>query len=248
MSTPTDEKITATTIDEQETAATEKDTERLGTPAGSGEETAARTRTRLSERNVSLKAMLLTGAGLALAGLIAALVWMLVDKSAEIDDMHAAAADRAHAEQVALDYATGAADMSYQDTAGWLERLTANTTPELSTRLRNAAGEMEQLLKPLQWTATPSPITAKVTSVDGNVFEVDAFVQIVTRNVQTPADGIDTTATYRITIDKGQDWKITAITSNGTNMNADGASAAAPEQLPGAPAGENTQPAPTPGN
>ena len=67
--------------------------------------------------------------------------------------------------------------------------------------------------------------------MDGNVYQVDAFVQIVTKNVQTSASGIDTTATYKLTIDKDQGWKITAITSNGTNFDADGAS----------PEGNNTE-------
>ena len=49
---------------------------------------------------------------------------------------------------MALDYATGAANMSYEDTQGWLTRLTDNTTPELSAKLRNAASQMEQLLRP----------------------------------------------------------------------------------------------------
>lgn len=168
---------------------------------------------------------LLTGLG-ALAVLIvgALLIWLVVDKSGQVSDLKAEAKNNAHAEKVALDYATGAANMSYEDTQGWLTRLTANTTPELSAKLRNAASQMEQLLRPMQWSSTSSPITAKVSSVDGDVYQVDAFVQIITKNVQTSATGIDTTATYKLTIDKGQDWMITAITSNGTNMDADGAS------------------------
>ncbi|MBD0024556.1 hypothetical protein GII33_19890 [Gordonia pseudamarae] len=168
---------------------------------------------------------LAVGLGAVAAVVIGAvLIWLVVDKSGQVDDLKSAAKDKAHAEEVALDYATGAANMSYEDTQGWLTRLTANTTPELSAKLRNAASQMEQLLRPMQWSSTSAPITAKVSSVDGDVYQVDAFVQIVTKNVQTSASGIDTTATYKLTIDKGQDWKITAITSNGTNLDADGAS------------------------
>jgi len=171
----------------------------------------------------------LGAAAVVIAG--AVLIWLVVDKAGQIDDLNSAAKDKAHAEQVALDYATGAANMSYEDTQGWLTRLTDNTTPELSAKLRNAASQMEQLLRPMQWSSTSTPITAKVESVDGNVYQVDAFVQIVTKNVQTSASGIDTTATYKLTIDKDQGWKITAITSNGTNFDADGAS----------PEGNNTE-------
>ena len=186
-----------------------------------------------ANRTITMKALLSVLAALVVVVVLAALIWMVVAKSSEIDDMKAASADKAHAEQVALDYSTGAAEMSYEDTQGWLKRLTANTTPELGTRLRNAAGQMEQLLRPLQWSSTSSPISAKVTSVDGDVYKVDAFVGIVTKNVQTPADGVETTATYKLTVDKDQDWKITQITSNGTNLDASGA---APEgDAPAAP-------------
>ena len=197
-----------------------------------------------ANRTITMKSLLSALAALVVVVVLGVLIWMVVAKSSEVDDMKAASADKAHAEQVALDYSTGAAEMSYEDTQGWLKRLTANTTPELGTRLRNAAGQMEQLLRPLQWSSTSSPISAKVTSVEGDTYKVDAFVGITTKNVQTPADGIETTATYKLTIDKDQDWKITAITSNGTNLDADGAAPAdgapaAPQ--PGAP--EAPQPA-----
>ncbi|MCF8602082.1 hypothetical protein L5I01_01780 [Gordonia sp. HY442] len=205
-----------------------------------------------ANRTITMKSLLSALAALVVVVVLGVLIWMVVAKSSEIDDMKAASADKAHAEQVALDYSTGAAEMSYEDTQGWLKRLTANTTPELGTRLRNAAGQMEQLLRPLQWSSTSSPISAKVTSVEGDTYKVDAFVGITTKNVQTPADGIETTATYKLTIDKDQDWKITAITSNGTNLDADGAAPAdgapAAPQQPAAPAPQQPGVPAAPGN
>ncbi|GAA4675615.1 hypothetical protein [Gordonia humi] len=212
-------------------------------------------------RTISVKVIASAVAGLVVVAALAVLIWLVVSKSSEVDDLKAANAADAHAEQIALDYAAGAADMSYEDTQGWLTRLTANTTPELGTRLRNAASQMEQLLRPLQWSSTSSPIAAKVTSVDGDVYKVDAFVGILTKNVQAPADGIETTATYKLTIDRGQDWKITAITSNGTSLDADGAQTEAPQSdaqqteapqtpapvAPGAPTAGQDAPA-APGN
>ncbi|MBM7367363.1 hypothetical protein [Gordonia hydrophobica] len=196
---------------------------------------------KLSNRTISIKEFLAGVVVVAIVAVVAVLAWLVVSLSSELDGMKAADADTAHAEKVALDYSAGAAEMSYEDTQGWLKRLTANTTPELGTRLRNAAGQMEQLLRPLQWSSTASPISAKVTSVDGDVYQVDAFVGIVTKNVQAPADGVETTATYKLTIDKAQDWKITAITSNGTNLNADGATPA-----DGTPPATQNPAAPTP--
>lgn len=190
------------------------------------------------DRAVSIRELLVIGVVVTMVAALAVMTWLVVSMSSEIDDMKAAAADTARAEKVALDYSTGAAEMSYEDTQGWLTRLTANTTPELGTRLRNAASQMEQLLKPLQWSSTSSPISAKVTAVDGDVYKVDAFVGIVTKNVQAPAAGVETTATYKLTIDRAQDWKITAITSNGTNLNADGATATPTPDTNKAPGGD----------
>ena len=161
-------------------------------------------------RSVSLKA-------LAVAAVIAALVlglavvgWQLHSKSVDLDRLHATAADSAHAEQVALDYATGAADMDFNDLGSWRTRLIAGTSPELTNRLTQAATSMEQIIVPLQWVATATPITAKVSSVDGDTYIVDCFVSVSTTNSQAP-NGIQSTATYKLTIDGAHDWVITDI-------------------------------------
>ncbi|WP_246350581.1 hypothetical protein [Nocardia barduliensis] len=138
-------------------------------------------------------------------------------RNGEIDAMHATAADTAHAEQVALDYATAAAEMNFHDLAAWRTRLTQGTSPELTARLTQAATSMEQIIVPLQWVSTAQPIAAKVRSTDDGVYSVDCFVRILTKNSQAP-EGIQSTATYQLSVDSGNNWTITDIGGIGTPL------------------------------
>lgn len=117
---------------------------------------------------------------------------------------------RQHAEQVALDYAKGAADMNFKDIPGWTKRLTANTSPELTKKLKEASGSMEQIIVPLQWVSTPTPIAAITRSEHDGVFVVNAFISVMTKNAQAP-DGIQSTATYTVTVNKNDNWIITDV-------------------------------------
>lgn len=147
-------------------------------------------------------------AGLGIGG------WQLHGTTQELNEMRADASAREHAEQVALDYATAAAQMNFQDLAAWKERLTAGTTPELRGRLTQAAASMEQIIVPLQWSSTAQPITAKATQVENGVYTVDSFVSVFTSNAQAP-EGIQSTATYTLTIDGNNGWTITEISGIG---------------------------------
>ncbi|MGW5074222.1 hypothetical protein [Rhodococcus sp. NPDC004095] len=148
--------------------------------------------------------------------------WKLYDTSTELDAMRADADARAHAEQVALDYATGAARMDFQDLAGWKQRLTAGTAPELEQRLTQASTSMEQIIVPLQWNSAAQPITAKAEATGDGIYTVDCFVSVFTSNAQAP-EGIQSTATYQLTIDSTQDWKITEISGVGPDLGTTGA-------------------------
>lgn len=204
-------------------------------------ETKGTPKSGLSARSVSLRSVLIGAVAVLVVAGVALMGWQLWSTSNEVDDLQAASADRAKAEQVALDYAQGAANMSFENPEDWRGRLTKGTSPELSERLRQASTQMEQLLRPLQWSSTSEPIAAKVESVDGDTYQVVAFVNVRTKNVQAPS-GIESTATYRITLDKSQDWLITAISSTGSNLDANDGEAPAPaqpapaQQAPGQPA------------
>lgn len=178
-------------------------------------------------RSISVRTLLRVGGTLLVVVVVAVTIgvlsWRLHSESSANTAITEAAANDERAEQIALDYATGAAEMNFQDPVAWRERLTQGTTSELGNRLTQAATSMEQLITPLQWTSTAQPITAKVESSSGGLYDVIAFVNVLTKNAQSPS-GIESTATYKMTIDGNQDWVITEI--SGIDSALDGGDAA----------------------
>lgn len=171
------------------------------------------------ESTVTVKAVVLGALILVLAAAVAVLGWQVNDKAGQIDAARAERASAAHAEQVALDYATAAAEMNFQDLASWRSRLTKGTSPELSNRLTQAAGSMEQIITPLQWVSTAKPVAAKVRSDNNGIYAVDCFVSVLTKNSQAP-EGIQSTATYQLTLDSHNQWTITDIGGIGSALGA----------------------------
>ncbi|MFF0491995.1 hypothetical protein ACFYTQ_23445 [Nocardia sp. NPDC004068] len=125
-------------------------------------------------------------------------------------DRDARAADDAHAERIASDYAVGASTIDFHDTKGWLTRLKSDTTPQLAAKFDATAPQLEQILLPLQWTSKATPLSATVTSESGGVYKVNAYLNISSTSAQTP-EGAQTTVTYSLTIDRNSDWKITDV-------------------------------------
>lgn len=155
--------------------------------------------------------------GLVVATVIALLVaatgvlgWLYVDAKGQLDANAREAANRERAETVAIEYAVNAADMNYQDFAGWKAKLVNGTSPELKDKLTKAADSMEQVLAPLQWKSTAKPLAAKVRSNAGGIYTVDAFVSVLTKTMQAP-DGLQSTATYNVAIDSRNGWQITDV-------------------------------------
>lgn len=175
-----------------------------------GKEDDATKPTRVVSVGTLVKSVLVTVLAVAVVAVIGILSWQLAVAKSDLSERDRQGADRARAEQVALDYAVGAADMNYQDPGAWRERLTEGTSPELAERLNKAATSMDQIIQPLQWTTVSEPIAAKVESSSDGVYQVVAFVDMLTTNTQRP-EGVQSTATYRMTIDGGQDWQITDI-------------------------------------
>src|SRR5882757_9354566 len=118
--------------------------------------------------------------------------------------------NRHHAEQISQDYAVNAAVMDYQNLGGWKNQLVKDTVPDLREKLSHAADSMEQILVPLQWQSTAKPLAAKVRSDDNGIYVVDTFVSVFTKTTQAP-DGLQSTATYSITVDSGNHWQITDV-------------------------------------
>ena len=160
--------------------------------------------------SLSVRTLVLTAVLALMAVAIATLGWLYAGARSELAAAERLSADHRHAEQTALEYAVGAARMDYRDLGTWKTRLVAGTSPELAARLGEAADSMEQILAPLQWESTAKPVVATVRSDTGGSYVVDAFVSVLTKTVQAP-QGLQSTATYSITLDPGDDWLITDV-------------------------------------
>ncbi len=172
-------------------------------PAGSPQKTARQI--SLSVRGLALAAVIVV-----LAAAVAVLGWLYIDAKGQLDAQARDAADRDRAQNAALEYAVAAAEMDYQDFAGWKVKLVNGTSPELKEKLTKAADSMEQVLAPLQWKSTARPLAASVRSNAGGIYTVDAFVSVFTKTMQAP-EGLQSTATYSVTIDSRNDWQITDV-------------------------------------
>lgn len=146
----------------------------------------------------------------ALVLAVGVLSWLYLDARGELTAAASRDADRERAQQVAIDYAVGAARMDHRDLSDWKIRLVAGASPELSARLGEAADSMEQILTPLRWESTAKPVAAIVRSEAGDRYVVDAFVSVLTKTAQAP-QGLQSTATYSITVDPQRGWAITDV-------------------------------------
>ncbi|MCF6387360.1 hypothetical protein L2K20_10280 [Mycobacterium sp. MBM] len=206
---------TGSTSDQEPTPAeSSKEDDEVLTPATSNRSDEAKSSRRVS---ISLRTLLVSAAVIVVVVGFGVLTWLYVGVKQELADQTRQAADRARAEQVALDYATNAAAMNFKDIDAWKAKLVAGTSQELATRLSGAADQMEQILVPLEWVSTAQPLAAKVRSEAGSNYTVDAFVSVLTKTAQGP-DPLQSTATYSVTIDANQDWKITDVGGIGAAM------------------------------
>jgi hypothetical protein len=146
----------------------------------------------------------------ALLASVGVMTWLYLGAKAKLDEEGRQAANNSHAERIALDYAVDAAKINFQDLDTWKKSLVKGTTPELKEKLNSASTSMEQILAPLQWNSTAVPLVAKVRSNSNGIYVVDTFVGVETKTMQAP-DGLQSTATYSITIDKNHDWQISDV-------------------------------------
>lgn len=127
-----------------------------------------------------------------------------------IAERDARVADNRHAEQIATDYGVGASTIDYRDVAAWFGRLRSGTSPQLAAKFEATAPQLEQILLPLQWISTATPLSATVTSESGGIYKVNAYFTVVSTSAQTPG-GSATTVTYSLTIDRNAGWQITEV-------------------------------------
>ncbi|MFI5715390.1 hypothetical protein [Nocardia sp. NPDC051750] len=145
---------------------------------------------------------------LAVAAIVFAVLYFTA--RGELSDRDERAADDHRAEQLATEYAVGAATVNFQDLDAWIAALKTNTTPQLAGKFDETAPKLEQILVPLQWTSTATPITAKVMSEQDGVYKLNVFVNVTSTNAQNP-DGTQTTVTYTVTLDENEGWQVTDV-------------------------------------
>jgi Mce-associated membrane protein len=160
--------------------------------------------------SVSVRTLLVTALIAALLASIGVLAWLYLGEKAQLDQQARQTANNRHAEQIALDYAVDAAKINYQDLGAWKKDLVKGTTRELTDKLNGAAKSMEQILEPLQWNSTATPLIAKVRSDSNGIYIVDTFVSVETKTIQA-LEGLQSTATYSITIDSNHNWEISEV-------------------------------------
>lgn len=192
------EKTTSTITDDEPTVAAPRATEQPATE---------RPGLTISLPRSTVVATAVAAVLLVLSATLGIVLWQ---SSGDLADRDAAAANDKHAEQIATDYAVGAATINYQDFNSWVAKLKSNTVPQLANTFDATAPKLQELMVPLQWVSTATPIAAKVESVSGSVYKVDVFVNVTSTNAQNP-QGVQTTVTYSITIDANSDWKITDV-------------------------------------
>ncbi|MEU1209591.1 hypothetical protein [Nocardia sp. NPDC005825] len=162
-------------------------------------------------RTVSLKVSTLVTA-VAAAVLIAALVTVTVlwqSARGDVRTHDTRAADDQHAEQVASEYAMGAANLNYADFNAWTARLKANTTPALAGKFDATSSKLQEILVPLKWTSSPTLLSSQVINRDNGLYKVNVYLNVNSTNAQNP-DGVLTTVYYTVNVDPS-DWKVTEV-------------------------------------
>jgi Mce-associated membrane protein len=198
---------------ESDTATGEPDTTDPKAADGSGAIDAQPKSTKAKDRrrvSVSVRALLVATLIVALLASVGVLAWLYLGARAKLDEEARQVANNSHAERIALDYAVDAAKINVQDLDTWKKNLVKGTTSELKEKLSSAAKSMEQILAPLQWNSTAIPLVAKVRSNSNGIYVVDTFVGVETKTMQAP-EGLQSTATYSITIDSNHDWQISDV-------------------------------------
>ncbi|WP_245672557.1 hypothetical protein [Nocardia anaemiae] len=160
--------------------------------------------------SIRFSAIVLGAAIIALVAATGVFAALWLSARGDLSDREAAAAADRHAEQVATDYAVGASTINFQDYNAWVAKLKANTSAQLANKFDATAPKLQEILVPLKWSSTATPISAVVTSDTGGVYKVNVFLNVNSTNAQTP-DGGQTTVTYNVTVDSGAGWKITDV-------------------------------------
>ncbi|MTE15930.1 hypothetical protein [Nocardia aurantiaca] len=163
-------------------------------------------------KTVQLKVSTLVTAVAAVL-LVGALVTVTVlwqSARGDLSDRDGQAANDKRAEQVASNYAMGAADLDYSDFNAWTARLKSNTTAALASKFDATSSKLQEILVPLKWTSSPTLLSSQVITRDNGVYKVNVYLNVNSTNAQNP-DGVLTTIYYTVNVDPKSDWKVTDV-------------------------------------
>lgn len=192
-------------------------------PGASGSASAGKAAPR--QITLSVRTLLIGLVGLLVAS---GLIFGVVDNfrvRGQLNDIRSQQSNNAKAEQVAGEYAVRAATLDYKDLTPWAANLKKGVSPQLSKQFDVAVPAMQQILTPVRMSTTATLVSAKTTDVAGDIYRVTAVVEVTTKSLQTP-DGASSLAAYVLTLNKADNWLITAV--------GDQASPGSPK-LPGMP-------------
>ncbi|WP_067574710.1 hypothetical protein [Nocardia acidivorans] len=163
-------------------------------------------------KTVSLKlsSLVTAAAAVLLIGALITVSVLWVNSRGQLSDRDAAEAAAQRAEQVATDYSVGASNINFSDLNSWTGRLKANTTPRLADKFDATAAKLQEILVPLKWTSSATPVTAKVMSHENGVYQVNVFLNVTSTNAQNP-QGVQTTVTYNVAVDPANGWKVADV-------------------------------------
>lgn len=160
--------------------------------------------------SVSIRSLSTVLLVVALVAALAVFVYRDLSGSAELDELRTAAADQEKAEDVAGRYAVAAATLDFKDLTPWIAAMKEGVSPDLQKKYDVIGQAMEQIITPLRMQTTAELVVADTQESNGDLFRVDAVVNVNTKSVQTP-DGGNTVAVYTIALDRSKDWMITEV-------------------------------------
>lgn len=184
------------------------------TGAGSGDR---RTGRRLVLRRPGARSLPLFAA--VLLAIVFAVLWWTGDPTGELGDLRAELAADRQAEQIAGDYALGASQVEHTDLEAWRRALGDGVTPQLAPRLSAAVDVVGPWLAQMEYRSTATMLAAKVTGRDGDLYTVQAFVEMRSTSRQAP-EGVTATAAYTLTLNRAAHWIVTDVSGSGPAAGA----------------------------
>lgn len=167
---------------------------------------------------VSVLAVLFLAAAVTMTAL-----YVTKDGSAESSSAspNAGSADDRKARQVASDYAVGSLTFGYTDTDAYLDALMAGVSPVLAKNFADNREGLTQVLTGFQVVSTATPLDTVIRSSDHGVYNVVVYASYAMASNQFPTP-VNYTTAMQMTLDKNQNWLITAVDSPVDKLNLTG--------------------------